>query len=130
MICCPKTGPTEVRVFRLNFPGWEERKRIFEALAEFESDQISERTKAGQQAAKERGVLFGRAGFAQKYIESGRVEEFQKLWNQRKAERGTITSVLADLKIPRSTYIKYRDIFLSGPIDDIGSGESDEITTR
>lgn len=93
---------------------------IFAALAEFESDQISERTKAGQRSAKERGVLFGREPFEKKYIATGRVAAFQELWARRKAEGGTINATLAELKIPRSTYLKYRNIFLNGPVDDVG----------
>jgi DNA invertase Pin-like site-specific DNA recombinase len=98
---------------------------IFAALAEFESDQISERTKAGQRSAKERGVLFGREPFDKKYIASGRVAQFQELWARRKAEGGTINATLAELKIPRSTYLKYRQVFLNGPIDDIGHVDAD-----
>lgn len=102
---------------------------IFAALAEFESDQISQRTRAGQAAAKERGVLFGREGFQKKYISTGRVEAFQELWAKRQQEGGTLREVLSELKIPRSTYIKYRQIFLGGPIDDIDATH-DNNTTR
>lgn len=90
---------------------------LFAMLAQFESDQISERTKAGQKIAKERGVKFGRKTFAELYIETGKVEEFKRL---RAKESHTIKDACKMLDIPVTTYQKWKDVFNEEPIDDIG----------
>ena len=95
---------------------------IFSALAEFESAQLAERTKAGMRAAKDRGKQFGRTRFEDmpKYMApGGLVEQFQAC----RREGGSVNECLAKLKIPPPTYKKYRDIFIAEPVDDIGEGD-------
>ncbi len=77
---------------------------IHAALAQYESDQLSERTKAGMAAAKARGAKFGRKGFEEKYVETGIVDQYRKL------VQGGMKSAdaRAKLKIPTSTYRKYQ----------------------
>lgn len=96
---------------------------IFSALAEFESAQLAERTKAGMRAARDRGAKFGRVRFEDmpKYMApGGLVEQFQAC----RREGRSVNECLAKLKIPPPTYKKYRHIFIAEPVDDIG--ESDE----
>jgi hypothetical protein len=74
-------------------------------------------------AARERGKQFGRTRFVDmaKYMApGGLVEQFQAC----RREGGNVKDCLEKLKIPRPTYMKYRDIFIAEPVDDIG--ESDE----
>jgi DNA invertase Pin-like site-specific DNA recombinase len=95
---------------------------LFAALAQFESDQLSERTKAGQRAARAKGVKMGRKTFAELYVDTGRVAEFQQLRKSGKLVR----EALAELKIPKATYIKWKDAFNeTAPIDDIGGTDED-----
>ena len=90
---------------------------VFAALAQFESDQISERTIAGQKIARERGVRFGRKTFKELYIDTGKVDAYQKL----RFETVPSKTARAQLGIKDPTFRKYRDIFEpSVPIDDIG----------
>lgn len=49
------------------------------ALAQLESDQISERTRAGMRSAKARGVRFGRKTFAELFVDTGKVAEYRKM---------------------------------------------------
>lgn len=84
------------------------------ALAGSEDAQITHLRKKGRQAAQDRGALFGRESFAQKYIETGLVSRFQSLMSEGNT---TVTDALKTLKIPRSTYLKYRGIFITGVAD-------------
>ncbi len=90
---------------------------LFAALAQFESDQISERTKAGQKIAKEKGVKFGRKPFSELYIETGIVENFKRL---RHKGGYTIKAACKELEIPMTTYQKWKEVFNEETIDDIG----------
>lgn len=91
---------------------------LFASLAQFESDQLSERTKAGIKAAKARGVQFGRKSFHQKWVLGGAVAKFQELRRQGVAPK----EALAETGIPRTTYNKWRLIMEPPPpVDDIGS---------
>lgn len=93
---------------------------LFAALAQFESDQLSERTKAGQKAARAKGVRMGRKTFAELYVDTGRVAAFQQLRRDGKL----VKEALAELSIPKATYIKWKEAFNEArPIDDIGGGE-------
>lgn len=95
---------------------------IFSALAEFESAQLAERTKAGMRAARDRGKQFGRTRFVDmaKYMApGGLVEQFQSC----RRDGGNVKDCLEKLKIPRPTYMKYRDIFIAEPVDDIGESD-------
>jgi DNA invertase Pin-like site-specific DNA recombinase len=94
---------------------------IHAALCQYESDQISERTKAGMEAARARGAKFGRQTFEELYILSGRVEEFQRL------VKGGMPSKTAckELNIPDPTFRKYRNVFepVVPAVDDLGPPE-------
>lgn len=91
---------------------------IFSALAQFESDQIAERTRAGQAIAKAQGKRFGRKTFAELYSPE-RIAAFQ----EARSAGMTIVEACAKLKIPRATYLKYKDIFNVEPADDIGPAD-------
>lgn len=89
------------------------------ALAQLESDQISERTRARMRSAKARGVRFGRKTFAELFVDTGKVAEYRKL------RRGGMPTkeALKRIEMPRSTYKKYQEIVEPPPeIDDIGDG--------
>ncbi len=88
---------------------------IFSALAQFESDQIAERTRAGQAIAKANGKRFGRKTFEELYPPE-RIAEFQSL----RDAGATVVEACAKTGIPRSTYLKYQNVFKINPIDDIG----------
>lgn len=94
---------------------------IFSALAQFESDQISERTRAGQAIAKAAGKRFGRKTFAELYPPE-RIAAF----HAARYEGLSIKDALAKCDIPRATYTKYRDIFNAEPVDDIGADTDTE----
>jgi len=94
---------------------------IFSALAQFESDQIAERTRAGQAIAKAKGKRFGRKTFAELYSPA-RIAEFQ----EARTQGMSITDACTKLKIPRATYLKYKDVFNSEPVDDIGPGDESD----
>lgn len=95
---------------------------LFAALAQFESDQLSERTKAGQRAARAKGVKMGRKTFAELYVDTGRVAAFRRL----RADGKLVKEALAELKIPKATYIKWKNEFNEvEPIDDIGGRNED-----
>lgn len=51
---------------------------LFCALAQFESDQLAERTRAGMAAAKAKGKRFGRPTFEELYLATGKVTAFQR----------------------------------------------------
>lgn len=63
--------------------------QILLALAEMERNLISERTRAGMQAAKERGVRFGRPHFVRDYPK--RLAEFTRLWSEGLIPDGEMT---------------------------------------
>ncbi len=89
-------------------------------FAEMESYLIAERTRAGQKAAKARGVKFGRKTFAELYLETGKVAEFQR---DLRESGGTIEAVRKRQKIPLGTFKKWRDVFMGTSTLDI-----DEVT--
>lgn len=89
------------------------------ALAQLESDQISERTKAGMRSAKARGVRFGRKTFAELFVDTGKVAEYRKL----RRDGVPVKAALKEIEMPRSTYKKYQEIIEPPPpVDDIGDG--------
>lgn len=96
---------------------------IFSALAQFESDQIAERTRAGQAIAKAQGKKFGRKPFSALYS-TEKIAEFQAA----RAAGMTVVDACKKTGIPRSTYIKYQDVFKSGAVDDIGADDEDQTT--
>lgn len=83
-------------------------------FAEMERNLISERTRAGQRAAKDRGVKFGRKTFAELYLETGRVEAFQR---DLQESGDAIEVVRKRHKIPLGTFRKYWKVFTNAPID-------------
>lgn len=96
---------------------------IFSELAEFESAQLAERTKAGMRSAKARGVQFGRRSFfdmPEYMAPGGKVEQFQKC----RSDGGRVKECLEKLDIPRPTYLKFKDVFNAQPVDDIDADES------
>lgn len=95
--------------------------QLFAMLAEFESNQLSERTRAGQAAAKARGRSFGRKTFAELYVENGRLSEYHRL---RREDGLPIKAALREIKCPMPTYRKYKDMFEPSVIDDIGGRET------
>ncbi len=78
---------------------------VFAGIAEFERDLIRERTGAGREAAKKRGVRFGRP----RKLNAEQVQLATELMNQGKAVRdiartfkvheATITTVLLKTKL-------------------------------
>jgi DNA invertase Pin-like site-specific DNA recombinase len=96
---------------------------VFAALAQFESDQIAERTRAGQAIAKANGKRFGRKRFDELYSQE-RISEFQTL----RASGMTVVEACARTGIPRSTYLKYLSVFNADPVDDIGPPDDETIT--
>ena len=75
---------------------------IFASLAEFERDLIKERTIAGLNAAKNRGIILGPP--------RGLSKEAQKtaiLAEQFHNDRKPVKEILRELKISRGTYYKY-----------------------
>lgn len=82
---------------------------LFAALAEFERDVISERTKAGLAAARARGRKGGRPpGLSKKAEDIARLAE--SLYKERKR---TITEICDYLDISRPTlyrYLRYRNV--------------------
>lgn len=91
---------------------------IFSALAQFESDQIAERTRAGQAIAKAAGKRFGRKTFSELYPPE-RIASFQEAL----MEGLTVKDALKKTGIPKATYLKYRDVFNAEAVDDIGGPE-------
>lgn len=83
-------------------------------FAEMESRLVSERTRAGQRVAKERGVRFGRKTFAELYIETGRVEAFQR---DLRESGDTVDAVRKRQKIPLGTFKKWHGAFMNTPLD-------------
>ena len=73
---------------------------VFGALAEFERDLIKERTKAGLDAARTRGRLFGRPHA----LTPKQVEQLQTL---ARDERNTVMEICKTLGISRPTYYRY-----------------------
>ncbi|OIK14569.1 resolvase [Bacillus sp. MUM 116] len=72
---------------------------IFAGLAEFEREMIVERTKAGLQAAKERGRLGGRPRKSKK-----RMETALKMYESREF---TVNEICQQLNIGKSTFYRY-----------------------
>ncbi|OIK14565.1 hypothetical protein BIV60_11400 [Bacillus sp. MUM 116] len=72
---------------------------IFAGLAEFEREMIAERTKAGLQAAKERGRMGGRPKKSQK-----RMETAMKMY---KSKEYTVNEICQQLNIGKSTFYRY-----------------------
>lgn len=97
---------------------------IHAALAQYESDQLSERTKAGMAAAKARGAKFGRKGFDELFVESGIVADYQRLVQSGMKP----TAAREKLKIPASTYRKYKPTFdpVRPMVDDPGLSDVPE----
>ena len=93
---------------------------LFAALAEFESNQLSERTRAGMKATKERGVKLGRKTFAELYVETGRLAEYHRL----RREGAPIKQALNAINAPQPTYRKYKDLFEVPRVDDIGGADN------
>jgi DNA invertase Pin-like site-specific DNA recombinase len=78
---------------------------IFAALAEFESDLIRERTKAGLEAAKRRGKKLGPpSGLSEKAKQKAVVAAAY-----HKEGKMTVDEILDKLQISRGTYYKYLD---------------------
>lgn len=97
---------------------------MFAALAELESDQTSERTRAGQQAAKARGVRFGRKTFQELYVDTGLVARFQEL----RREGVPVKMAVREIGGKWSTYRKYKHVFEPPPeVDDVGSAEGEPV---
>lgn len=77
---------------------------LMAAIAELESDMISQRTKAGVAAAKARGQEFGRKHYIVGYPK--RLKEFTRLWASGELEEMTAEAVVdamhdADKKAPK-----------------------------
>ncbi|WP_044561311.1 hypothetical protein [Azospirillum sp. B4] len=65
----------------------------------------------------------GRKTFAELYVDTGRVAAFQQLRRDGKL----VKEALAELSIPKATYIKWKAAFNeAGPIDDIGASDDQE----
>jgi len=73
---------------------------VFGALAEFERDVIRERTGAGLQAARRRGIPFGRP----KVLTPRKVEQLQTLAKDR---RTSVAEICQTLGISRATFYRY-----------------------
>lgn len=78
---------------------------VMGALAEFERQLIVERTIAGLQAAKDRGVVMGR----KPKLTAEDVDRVAKLL----AEKKTITAIADEMGVSRPTIIKVRDRLLA-----------------
>ncbi len=98
-------------------------------FAEMERKLISERTKAGQRVAKERGVKFGRKTFAELYIETGRVKDFQR---DLQESGDTLEAVRKRHKIPLGTFKKWYRVFTDAPldIDEMADDQAENESTR
>ena len=87
---------------------------IFAALAEFERDIISERTKAGLAAARARGRKGGRPkGLSKKAQHTAIIAE--KLYQEREL---TVKEICEQLSISRGTfynYLRYREVNIGAP---------------
>ena len=73
---------------------------IFSALAEFEKDLITERTRAGLQAARSRGRLGGRPAA----LNLRQIERLLELYNERKS---TISEICKIFNISKSSFYNY-----------------------
>jgi hypothetical protein len=75
-------------------------------------------------AAKAKGVKFGRKGFHELFVETGKVAEYRKL---RRNEVPVKTACSA-IDLPRATYMKWKHIIEPEPeIDDEGGERRDKI---
>ena len=87
---------------------------VFAALAEFERDIISERTKAGLAAARARGRKGGRPkGLSQKAQHTAIIAE--KLYQEREL---TVKEICEQLSISKGTlynYLRYRGVNIGAP---------------
>ena len=90
---------------------------VFAALAEFERDIISERTKAGLAAARARGRKGGRPkGLSQKAQHTAIIAE--KLYQEREL---TVKEICEQLSISKGTlynYLRYRGVNIGAPRGD------------
>lgn len=83
-----------------NTPGGRLVFHVFAALAEFERDLISERTKAGLEAARRRG----RRGGGTRKLDAGQIQTLLAMAHNKVP----VPEICAALHISRATYFRYK----------------------
>ncbi len=107
---------SEINTQAMDTPSGQLIFTIFAALAQFESDQISFRTKAGQKAAQKRGVRIGRKTYHELYEETGIADEMRRLLKNGVGPRQACEQ--AGMKY--TTFCKHKEKLLPAPnVDEI-----------